>query len=162
MSNYTKNARMELALADLNQQEYPNVLKTSKSYNLVESTLRRRWKGQTLSHEEASSEYKQRLTTAQEEVLIQRINQLANRGIPTTSRIVHNLAEEMVQGPIGKNWTGQFVERYNDRLKSLYLKNIDKPRVQAEYAPLFKLFFDLVFAAYPNSSNYCKIVNFFG
>ena len=100
MSDYTKKARMELALADWNQQEYPNVLQTSKNYDPVESTLRRRWKGQILSHEEISSEYKQRLSTAQEEVLIQRINQLANRGIPTTSRIVHNLAEEMVQGPV--------------------------------------------------------------
>ena len=32
---------MELILANLNQQEYLNILKILKSYNLVENTLQR-------------------------------------------------------------------------------------------------------------------------
>src|SRR2546423_860134 len=94
MDKSTHNARIELALADLNQQDKPNLLGTARRYGLVESTLRRRWKGQSMSRQAASSEYKQRLTFAQEESLVQQINRLTDRGLPPTSRIVRNLAEE--------------------------------------------------------------------
>ena len=63
MNSSTKNAQIELAIADLNQQDKPNVLATAKKYALVESTLRRRWKGKSMSQEAASSEYKQRPRT---------------------------------------------------------------------------------------------------
>lgn len=58
--------------------------------------------------------------------------------------MVRNLAEEMIQKPVGKNWTGQFVKRHQSRLTSLYLRNIDNQRVKAEYAPLIKQSYDLV------------------
>ena len=144
MAKSTHNARIELAIADLNQQEIPNVMGTAKKFNLVESTLRRRWKGKTLSQDAASSLYKQRLTLAQEEELIQQINTLTDRGLPPTSRMVRNFAEETIGESVSKNWTGDFVRRYKDRLKSLYLRNIDSQRIKSEYAPLFKQFYDLV------------------
>jgi len=92
----------------------------------------------------ANSECRQRLTIQQEEVLIGHINKLTDRGIPPTSRIVRNLAEEIVGSSVGKNWTGEFVKRHKKRLKSLYLRNIDNLRTKAEYAPMFKYFYDLV------------------
>ena len=55
MDKSTLNARIELAIADLNQQDKPNLMGTAKRFNLVESTLRRRWKGQTVSHKAAAS-----------------------------------------------------------------------------------------------------------
>ena len=70
MKNPTHNASIEEALADLSIQEHPNVLATARKYYLVESTLRRRWKGKTTSHPVCASEFKQRLTDAQEESLI--------------------------------------------------------------------------------------------
>ena len=143
-STSSHNARIELAIADLNRQEKPNIMGTAMEYQLVESTLRRRFKGQTTSREVANSQYRQNLTLAQEEILIGQINRLTDRGLPPTSRIVRNLAEEMINRPVGKNWTGQFVQRYKNRLRSLYLRNIDKDRMNAEYAPMFKQFYDLV------------------
>ena len=62
MKNPTHNASIEEALADLSIQEHPNVLATARKYYLVESTLRRRWKGKTTSHPVCASEFKQRLT----------------------------------------------------------------------------------------------------
>ena len=144
MNNSTLNARIELAIADLNQQDQPNLRGTAKRFSLVESTLRRRWKGQTVSQKAAASKYKQRLTLAQEEALIQQINRLVDRGLPPTARIVRTLAEEVIGGPVGKNWTGAFVRRYKDRLKSLYLRNMDSQCIKSEYPPLFKQFYDLV------------------
>ena len=135
---------MELALADLNRQDKPNFLGTAKKYGLVGSTLRRRYQGKTMSRVAANSEYRQNLTFAQEEVLIGQINRLTDRGLPPTNQMVRNFAEEILNRPIGKNWAGDFVKRYKGRLTSLYLHTIDKDRINAEYAPMFKQFYDLV------------------
>ena len=144
MASTTNNARMELALADLNRQDKPNFLGTAKKYGLVGSTLRRRYQGKTMSRVAANSEYRQNLTFAQEEVLIGQINRLTDRGLPPTNQMVRNFAEEILNRPIGKNWAGDFVKRYKGRLTSLYLHTIDKDRINAEYAPMFKQFYDLV------------------
>ena len=144
MKTINHNQSIDEALADLRLQEHPNILATAKKYQLVESTLRRRWQGITVSYQEAVSEYRQRLTNAQEEQLILQINRLTDRGIPLTAQIVRNLTKEMIGGPIGKNWTGDFIRRHKDRIISLCLRNIDSQRIQSEYAPLFKHFYDLV------------------
>jgi uncharacterized protein YjaZ len=83
---------------------------------------------------------------------------LTNRGLPPTSQIVRNLAEEMIHRKVGKNWTGQFIQRHKDRLQSLYLRNIDNMRTQAEYAPVIKLFFDLVSGVFILYSYSLKII----
>jgi hypothetical protein len=144
MASTTNHARMELALADLSRQEKPNFLGTAKKYGLVGSTLRRRYQGKTMSRGAANSEYRQNLTFTQEEVLISQINRLTDRGLSPTNQMVKNLAEEILGRSIGKNWAGDFVKRYKGRLTSLYLQNIDKDRMNAEYAPMFKQFYDLV------------------
>jgi hypothetical protein len=40
--------------------------------------------------------------------------------------------------------TGDFVRRHQDILKSVYLRNIDKQRVKADYPPSLKHFYNLV------------------
>ena len=91
-----------------------------------------------------NAETHQRLSIQQEEMLVKHINKLTYRGIPPTSRIVRNLVEEIINAPVGKNRTGQFVERRKKCLKSLYLRNIDNLRTKAEYVPMFKRFYSLV------------------
>ena len=144
MKNPNHNQSIDEALADLRLQERPNILATVNKYQLVESTLRRRWQGKSISIQEAASEYRQRLTNAQEDQLVLQINRLTDRGIPPTAQIVRNLAEEMINKSVGKNWTGDFVRRHKDRITSLYLRNINSQRIQSEYAPIFKYFYDLV------------------
>jgi len=65
--------------------------------------------------------------------------------MPPTSQIVHNLAEELIGKPVGKNWVGKFVRRYKDRLNSVYLRTIDNKRVKAEYIPNLERFYKLVY-----------------
>jgi transposase-like protein len=144
MNKSTINSRIELAFRDLNAPDPSSLRAIASKYGLVESTLRRRWRGQTISQGAASSLYKQRLSLDQEEVLIRQINQLTNRGLPPTSSIVKNLAEAIIGGPVGKNWTGTFVRRNQDRLTSQYLRNIDSQRVNSEYAPSYEHFYELV------------------
>jgi len=57
MNNSTNMTPIELALADLDTQLKSNYNRTAKAYGLVESTLRRRLKGITMSKQEAKSEY---------------------------------------------------------------------------------------------------------
>ncbi len=49
MNNPTPTGRIELAFTNIDQQEHPDILETANTYVLLESTLRRRWKGQSLS-----------------------------------------------------------------------------------------------------------------
>ena len=39
---------------------------------------------------------------------------------------------------------GEFVKRYNTKLKSIHLRNMDRDRMKSEYASVFKHFYDLV------------------
>ena len=50
----------------------------------------------------------------------------------------------MIGTLIGKNWISNFIKRDQDRIISLYLRNMDHQRMQSEYEPIFKQFYDLV------------------
>ena len=66
MSN---NEAISKAIDDLNSQEVPNVNATAQKYNLVQSTLQRRFTGQTTSRHEGRSRSLMLLTDAQESTL---------------------------------------------------------------------------------------------
>lgn len=57
---------------------------------------------------------------------------------------MRNLAKEISGRDVDKNWIARFVRRHNNRLKSLYLRNIDNMRVKLEYGPMIVEFFKLV------------------
>ena len=99
----THNARMEAAMAELDAQLKPNFSAAAENWLLERTTLSKRWKGQTMSREDANSEYRQLLTNAQEEALITCINHLTDWCMPPTSRIVRNMAEEIRGGVVNKN-----------------------------------------------------------
>ena len=140
----TMASSLEAALENLTLQDVPNFKRTARIYGTVESTLRRRYKRQTVSKQKTNSMYKQRLTDAQENSLIRQINVLTDREIPPTPSMIKNFAEEMLKDSMKKNWTNEFVRRYNDQLKNLYLKNFDKNRMQFEYLSIFKQFYNLI------------------
>ena len=103
MDNSTKSAQIELTLADLDRQLKPNYRATAKLYGIDWSTLQRRHLGITMSKEAAKLEYWQKLTSVQEEVLIEQVNQLTDQAIPPTPQTVKNLVEELIKAPLGKN-----------------------------------------------------------
>jgi Tc5 transposase DNA-binding domain len=142
--NSTYEARIRAAIDDLESQDVPKYRPTATEYNINHTTLRRRYLGIQLSKAAANLEFRQRLTIAQEDVLIKHINEFTDRGLPPTAQIVKNLAEEILHDTVGKNWVGDFVRRKQDRIRSLYLQNIGNIRVKAEYAPIFKQFYDQV------------------
>jgi hypothetical protein len=132
------------ALAEIESSKDPNYRAIAKKYKLTHTTLLRRAQGKTTSQAEFQSKVHQCLTNTQERLLIHQINRLTERGIPPTSQMVRNFAEEMIGRVVGKNWVSQFCQRHQSELKSLYLRNIENLRVKGEYSPTYKLFFDLV------------------
>jgi hypothetical protein len=136
--------RIPEAIADLESQKCPNIKATPEKYDVERKTLENRWKGKSVSHEEASSTYRQCLTSSQERALVQLINRLTDRNMPPITAIVKNLAEEIRGCAIGKNWTASFVDCHKHELKCLYLKSIDNKRIKGEYDPAYELFYKLV------------------
>ncbi len=122
---YTKSIRIDKAVAAIQRGEFIHFNNAADHYKCSCSAVSWRMRGLTKSKKQANSFWHQCLTIEQEEVLIHRINLLTDRGMPPTSHIVRNLAEEIRGKPVGKNWVSQFVKRYSIRLKSLYLHNID-------------------------------------
>jgi transposase-like protein len=135
---------IENAINALDRQLIPNYSQVAREFGIERTTLMRRHKGICASRLEATSLHHKLLTNTQEEALISQINKLTVRGLPPTSQIVRNLAEEIIGRDVGKNWTANFVHRHSSRLKSLYLRNIDNLRMKSEYGPHIQFFFDLV------------------
>ncbi len=94
---------MKAALAEIELSKDPNYREIARRFNLTHTTLLRRAKGMTRSRTEFQSEINQNLNDAQERILIKQINRLTDRGIPPTSRMVKNFAEEMIGREVGKN-----------------------------------------------------------
>ena len=139
-----KNDAILKAIDDLNSQEVPNVNATAKKYNIVQSTLQRRFKGQTVSYTEAQSRSTMLLTTAQESALIEHINELSARGLHLTPQLLENLIVEIVRRPIGERWVERFCKRHSNEVKSIYLRGIDQARHIADNSRHFQHYFDTV------------------
>jgi len=64
MDNLTKDARLELALSDLNKQSIPNFSGTARKYAVNRTTLQRRFEGSQRNRRTAHEDTNQCLTTA--------------------------------------------------------------------------------------------------
>jgi hypothetical protein len=103
-SSPEKEMQMQLALARCREVSNPNFSDIARDFELVDrQTLSRRFYGTQGSRALATSTYHKNLSNEEEEALIKQINHLTNRGVPPTSQMVKNLAEEMILWPIGKN-----------------------------------------------------------
>lgn len=137
-------ARIQAAIADLESQDRRNIATTAKKWGVARETLSKRFRGETVSNQEANSYARRQLTDVQEKTLIGYINKLSDRGLPPTPQIVKNLAEEIAHVTIGKNWVSRFCERHRDQLLSVYLRTIDHKRKLADNSYHFQHFYEQV------------------
>ena len=84
MDSMSHNARIEAAIADLKSQERVNYAATARKWDLEPMTLQRHFISELTSIEEANSKLHQKLISTQEEVLIEHVNKLTDRGILPT------------------------------------------------------------------------------
>jgi hypothetical protein len=92
---YAKSKRIDAAIGAIQRGEFTVYSDAADYYECSRSAVSRRMRGLTKSRKEALSFWHQCLTDEQEEILIWRINDLTDRGMPPTSQIVKNLAEEI-------------------------------------------------------------------
>ena len=144
MDSMSHDARIEAAIAELKPQKRVNYAATARKWKVEPTTLRRRFIGETRSIQEANAESHQKLTSIQEEALIEHINKLTDRGIPPTPQIVKNIAEELAKSKLGPNWVFRFCKRHCSRLASEYLRKIDHKRKVADNSRYFHYFFNTV------------------
>ena len=142
----SKNEAIQIAIDDLKLQKVPNFAATAKNYNIVRSTLQRRFEGKTVSRNESQSRSNMLLTNAQEEVLIEHINKLSARNLHPTIQTVENLAREIISHAIGERWVERFRKRHGNKLRSRYMRNIDHSRHVADNSKHFQHYFDNVSA----------------
>lgn len=136
--------QFEAAFKHLDRQKKPNYTEASKIFGISRWTLQRRYTGKCGSRQEANSNHRQLLNDVQEDTILRYIDELTKRHIPPTSQIITNLVEEMLQRPVGKNWTSNFIKRHSKRICSIYLAPIDHSRATAESVPVFERFYAFV------------------
>ena len=139
-----RNARIAAAIADVESQDRPNIAATAKKWQVARETLSKRFRNETGTIEDANSDSRQRLTTSQEECLIEYINKLSDRGFSPTPQIVKNIAEGIAKSKLGKNWISRFCSRNQERIKSIYLRTIDHKRKIADNSEYFQHFYSTV------------------
>ena len=153
------NARIAEAIADLETQDCLNIAAIARKYQVARTTLSDRFKGKSSTIEDTNSYVRQKLTSTQEETLIEYVNKLNDRGFPPTPQILKNIAESIAHTTLGHNWVARFCKRHCTRLASVYLRTIDHKRKLADNSQHFQHFFDLVciffiYVSYANSIVY--------
>ena len=88
MDNIPHNARIRLAITDLESQSRITYTATVKEYKVNRTTLSRRHKSETGTREDATFNSRKALIDLQEKALADRINTLSAQGIPPTPQIV--------------------------------------------------------------------------
>jgi len=89
-------------------------------------------------------ENQQLLTPAQEDTLLKHIDTLHKRGLPPTRYMIRNLAVEIVQKPVGRNWVDRFLHRHSDKVFKKFAQGMDTSRKRADSAFKYSLYFDLL------------------
>ena len=99
----TNNALIEQAINDLISQDAPNVRETARKYDLVHSTLLRRYNNRTVFTVKTLSQKRQLLTDVQEKIIIKYLNKLSDRSFHFILQILKNVVVEIMNYPIKEN-----------------------------------------------------------
>ena len=109
-----REERIQAALAECDQNLKPNYTEIAEKHNIHRTTLSRRHQKKTRDLRTFRSQSKQLLSDAEEEVLVEYLNQLASRGLFATTRILINIVQERLGREINHNWPSGFVSRHSD------------------------------------------------
>jgi hypothetical protein len=113
-----------------------SILQISKKYKIPYATLNRCVNGgQSIR---GSNEKKQKLTPAQEWLLVQFILESADRGFPLGHRQIEQYADAVRQAMLGADcekvgvkWVFSFLDRHHDALRTFWSKSLDTQRARS-------------------------------
>jgi hypothetical protein len=117
--------RVTAAVADLRQQQKPNISATARKYNAPRKRVSRRLKSD--SNKINSSGQNKRLLPAEEEALRLYIDRMDNFGVPVREFMITQAANTILSRtsdptPVGPGWTGRWLQRNPE-----YLRRKQKP-----------------------------------
>ena len=132
---------MDEALEYKRQHPSESYLKLSNRFGIPASTIRDRHHG---THAPQGHNMRRRLSVVQEGVLINTINQYADRGTLLSPKHIHQLAQRLCPDELGQNWTTTFLRRQKDQLSSRFYRTQELARLQAITPETRRAFLSLV------------------
>lgn len=140
--------RVSLALQAYRNHQFPSLREAAKTYDVNFSTLQRRHHG-TRSRLETTANSR-KFTTAEEELLVQKVLYQCAQGLPPQQAVVKDWANVMLRSKqpsdpqtVGTNWVTKFVKRHPE-LNSVYNRKMDYQRAECEDPEVMRLWFKLV------------------
>jgi hypothetical protein len=133
------------AIERLGQGAQFSYLKIADTYKIQHSTLRRRHQGKTqsLAHK---AELQQNLSPQQEAKLVQYIEGLSERGLPSTREMVRNFGSAVAQEEVSEAWVTRFLKRNKANLTSKWTTGIDRNRHVADSEKRYRKYFELLYS----------------
>jgi hypothetical protein len=118
-----------------------SIREASRRFNVPHSTLTDRYNGK-LTRKDAH-EHEQRLSAAQEEVLVEWVKTVGRRGMPLTTSTLRDFASNICQVPVGTSWAKRFIARHPE-LKIRWTTGLEKCRAQSLNRTVVNEFFELI------------------
>jgi hypothetical protein len=132
---------LERTLLEVANTKAPIYAAIARKHHVDRSTLSRRARGVQVSRAVSIQNTSRLLSNAQEEVILQKMETLTNKGIYLASRTIRNTIEAIVGHTIGKNWVGDFLTHYKERIKSINLVGFNQARIIADNSEIINQFY---------------------
>jgi hypothetical protein len=138
--------RFNLAIQAIQLSQVASIRAAAALYDIPESTLNDRLNGRAARKDAQVNNRK--LTPTEEQVLLQRIASMDERGMPPTLPFVQRMADLLLSerkpdSSVGKHWVARFVDRH-DEIMSKFLRKYDYQRAKCEDPAILKTWFERV------------------
>jgi hypothetical protein len=141
----SSEADIQLSISSINMRQIKTVRATAQAFNVPRTTLRDRRAGRPAQHKCQPNSRK--LTQVEEEVIVNYILDLDQRGFSPTYAAVRDMADKLLAargaGQVGQKWPSNFVKR-TDSLKTRFNRAYDRQRALCEDPVLIRSWFELV------------------
>jgi len=138
-------ADIQLAILAVNATQIVHVRRAASAFNVPESTLRDRRAGKPARRDCQPNSKK--LTQLEEEVIVQHVLDLDQRGFAPTYASVRDMADKLLAargaGQVGQKWPANFVRR-TESLTTRFNRAYDRQRALCEDPVLIRSWFELV------------------
>ncbi|EDN92813.1 hypothetical protein SS1G_08678 [Sclerotinia sclerotiorum 1980 UF-70] len=145
MESNNQEGRILLAIEAINKDQKLSIRKAAKLYNIPRTKIQRRMDGTTPRIESRANSHN--LTKLEEEVLIQYIIDMDERGFASKLNGVEDMANYILESQgakkVGKLWAHRFVKRYPE-LKTCFNRVYNFQRALCEDPKLIEEWFRLV------------------
>jgi len=137
--------RLDLAISAIQSSNDISIRKAAILYNVSHATLARRAHGYATRRD--AQTLNRRLTTSEEQVLINRIIELDDHGYSPTLPYVRQMANKLLQqrlpgSMVGPNWLTRFLKRH--KLLAKYLRKYDYQRAKCEDLEVINQWFEQI------------------